>query len=257
VTTDLSKALVVRDLQMNYDRTIIMENLTFEVSRESIFVIMGKSGCGKSTLLKYLIGLKKPEKGSIYYGKDDFAHASLEVQSKLLRRFGVLYQNGALWSTLTLAENVSLPLELYTSLSKNDIYELASLKLGLVGLAGFENYYPYELSGGMRKRAGLARALALDPEILFFDEPSAGLDPVTARKLDDLILQIRNSLGTTIIVITHDLSSIFKIADDCIFLDSTSKCIVAHGNPHSLLNRSAHPSVREFLEPLPLHFEIT
>jgi phospholipid/cholesterol/gamma-HCH transport system ATP-binding protein len=209
---------------------------------------MGGSGCGKSTLLKYLIGLKEVEKGEIFYRGRSFSKASPEEQEEMQRTFGVLYQGGALWSSLTLAENVALPLEQYTNLSAKELMEIVSMKLALVGLKGFEEFYPSEISGGMRKRAGLARAMALDPALLFFDEPSAGLDPITSRRLDELILRLRDSLGTTIVVVTHELASIFTIADTSIFLDAETKTVIAQGNPRELV-REGHsdPKVREFL----------
>jgi phospholipid/cholesterol/gamma-HCH transport system ATP-binding protein len=165
----------------------------------------------------------------------------------MLRRFGILYQSGALWSSMTLAENVALPLGEYTDLSPADIRELVSLKLALVGLAGFEDFYPSEISGGMRKRAGLARAMALDPDILFFDEPSAGLDPISSRLLDDLIRELRDSLGSTVVVVTHELASIFAIGTNGVFLDAESKTMLATGNPTALKQESSNPIVRRFL----------
>lgn len=242
-------ALEVRHLELAYGSFVLMESLDFTVERAKVMVVMGGSGCGKSTLLKYLIGLKTPEapgRGDIYYFGEPFTGAGEEQRVALLRRFGVLYQSGALWSAMTLAENVALPLEQHTALAPADVAELVSLKLSLVGLRGFGDFYPSEISGGMRKRAGLARAMALDPEILFFDEPSAGLDPISSRLLDDLILRLRDSLGTTVVVVTHELASIFAIADDSIFLDPASKGILAQGNPHDLLQAS-DPKVQHFL----------
>jgi phospholipid/cholesterol/gamma-HCH transport system ATP-binding protein len=209
---------------------------------------MGGSGCGKSTLLRHLIGLKPPVEGSVEFDGHDLWRADPEQRGRLLRRMGILYQSGALWSSMTLAENVALPLAGHTRLPPREITELVSLKLALVGLAGFEEFYPAELSGGMRKRAALARAMALDPEILFFDEPSAGLDPVSARRLDDLILHLRDSLGSTVVIVTHELASILGIGTDSIFLDAESKAIVARGHPRNdLLAHSDHPAVRDFL----------
>jgi phospholipid/cholesterol/gamma-HCH transport system ATP-binding protein len=241
-------AIEVKDLEMAYDSYVLMRNVSFTVSTGQVLVIMGGSGCGKSTLLKYLIGLKKAEKGEIFYYGRSFSKAAPEEQEQMQRTFGVLYQGGALWSALTLAENVALPLEQYSKLTAKEIAEIVSIKLALVGLKGFEEFYPAEISGGMRKRAGLARAMALDPALLFFDEPSAGLDPLTSRRLDDLILRLRDSLGTTIVVVTHELPSIFTIADTSIFLDAETKQMVAHGNPKELVKEGrSDPKVREFL----------
>jgi phospholipid/cholesterol/gamma-HCH transport system ATP-binding protein len=225
-----------------------MRDINFTVKPGQIIVIMGGSGCGKSTLLKYLIGLKAVEHGDIYYHGRSFVTASEEEKEQVQRSFGVLYQGGALWSTRTLAENVALPLEEYTKLSDREIRELSSLKLSLVGLKGFEDFYPSEISGGMRKRAGLARAMSLDPAILFFDEPSAGLDPISSRRLDDLILRLRDSLGTTVVVVTHELASIFAIADTAIFLDAETKEMLVQGDPKELVKEGkSDPKVRTFL----------
>jgi phospholipid/cholesterol/gamma-HCH transport system ATP-binding protein len=241
-------AIEVNALEMAYGSYVLMQDINFTVATGQIMVIMGGSGCGKSTLLRYLIGLKEVEKGEIFYGGRSFSKAPLEEQEEMQRRFGVLYQGGALWSSLTLAENVSLPLEQYTKLSSQEIMEIVSLKLALVGLKGFEEFYPSEISGGMRKRAGLARAMALDPALLFFDEPSAGLDPITSRRLDELILRLRDSLGTTIVVVTHELPSIYTIADTSIFLDAETRRVIAYGNPRKLVGEEGtDPKVREFL----------
>lgn len=233
---------------MNYGSYVVMREINFTVQRGQVLVIMGGSGCGKSTLLKYLIGLKEVEKGEIYYHGESFVKATEEERQEIQRSFGVLYQGGALWSTRTLAENVALPLEEYTKLSDAEIRELSSLKLALVGLKGFEDFYPSEISGGMRKRAGLARAMSLDPEILFFDEPSAGLDPISSRRLDDLILRLRDSLGATVVVVTHELASIFAIADTSIFLDVETKRMLVQGDPKELVKPGkSDPKVRTFL----------
>lgn len=239
--------IVVVELDMGYGDFILMRNLNFTVNKGDIFVIMGGSGCGKSTLLKILIGLKEPSRGQVFYGTVNFWDVDPDVRGRMMRHFGILYQNGALWTSMTLAENIALPLEQYTNLSPNEIRDMASLKLALVGLAGFEDFYPSEISGGMKKRAALARAMALDPDIYFFDEPSAGLDPVNARMLDDLILQIRDSLGKTFVVVTHELASIFAIADNSIYLDADSKTMTAGGDPRKLLAESGDPKVRNFL----------
>ena len=232
---------------MAYGSFVLQRNLTFTVRHGDIFIIMGGSGCGKSTLLRHLIGLKAPAKGDVFYNGKSFWTAAPDERERLMRRFGILYQKGALWSSLTLAENVALSLEQYTELGPSQIRELTTLKLALVGLAGFENYYPSEISGGMQKRAGLARAMALDPEILFFDEPSAGLDPVSSRLLDDLILELRASLGATVVVVTHELASIFTIGTNSVFLDAESKTMIAEGDPKALLAESRDPKVRQFL----------
>jgi phospholipid/cholesterol/gamma-HCH transport system ATP-binding protein len=246
--TSQSPAIEVRDLRMNYGSYVVMSDINFTVQRGQILVIMGGSGCGKSTLLKYMIGLKEVEHGDILYDGKSFVKASPEEREKVQRTFGVLYQGGALWSTRTLAENVALPLEEYTDLSPREVREVASLKLSLVGLKGFEDFYPSEISGGMRKRAGLARAMSLDPAILFFDEPSAGLDPISSRRLDDLILRLRDSLGSTVAVVTHELPSIFAIADTSIFLDAETKKMLVQGDPKELVKDSkTDPKVRNFL----------
>lgn len=237
----------VRGLTMQYGPLVVMEELSFRVRRGEIFVIMGGSGSGKSTLMRHMIGLQEPEKGSILFEGVDFVEADLNTRRDILRRMGVLYQNGALWSGLTLAENVALPLEEYTDLDSDAIEEITSLKLALVGLKGFEEFYPSEISGGMRKRAALARATALDPDVLFFDEPSSGLDPITASRLDDLILQLRESFGTTVVVVSHDLASIFKIADRAVFLDIEQKTMTALGTPEELRENPPTEEVRQFL----------
>jgi len=239
--------IIVRDLTMAYGSFVLMRDLNFVGRRGDIFVIMGGSGCGKSTLLRHLIGLKEAAKGEIIYGEMNFSRAPSEERERLLRRFGILYQKGALWSSMTLAENVGLPLGEFTNLSPIQIQKIAALKLALVGLKGFENFYPNEISGGMQKRAGLARAMALDPEILFFDEPSAGLDPISSALLDDLILELRDSLGATIVIVTHELASIFAIANNCVFLDTETRTQIATGDPKELLANSKDPRIRRFL----------
>ncbi|MDX1776402.1 MAG: ATP-binding cassette domain-containing protein [Desulfobulbales bacterium] len=244
---DKAPHIIVSDLTMAYGDFVIQRDLNFTISRKDIFIIMGGSGCGKSTLLRHLIGLKSPAKGQVFYGDIDFWDVSSDQRSRMMRKCGILYQSGALWSSMTLAENVGLALEEYSSLSPGDIDEIVSLKLALVGLAGYEDFYPSEISGGMQKRAGLARAMALDPEILFFDEPSAGLDPVSARRLDDLILELRDSLGTTIVIVTHELASIFAIGDNSVFLDADSRTMIAQGDPRRLLAETDNPKVKEFL----------
>jgi len=237
----------VADLTLAYGDFVIQRDLNFNIDRGDIFIIMGGSGCGKSTLLRCLVGLKVPTRGQIFYDGVDFWGASDSQHDDLMRRMGILYQSGALWSSMTLAQNVGLPLQEYTRLKPKQIDEIVSFKLSLVGLAGFEDYYPSEISGGMRKRAGLARAMALDPDILFFDEPSAGLDPVSAKLLDDLILEIRDSLGATIVVVTHELASIFAIGSDSIFLDTDTQTMIAGGNPNRLIASSQDTRVQQFL----------
>jgi phospholipid/cholesterol/gamma-HCH transport system ATP-binding protein len=239
--------ITVHNLDMAYGSFVIQHDLNFTIRRGDIFIIMGGSGCGKSTLLKHLVGLKAPARGEVLFGKQDLWKAEPDEQERLMRRFGILYQSGALWSSMTLAENVALPLGEFTDLGPAEIREVASLKLALVGLAGFEDFYPSEISGGMRKRAGLARAMALDPEILFFDEPSAGLDPISARRLDELILDLRDSLGMTIVVVSHDLASIFAIGSNSIYLDVARRTITASGPPKELLAHTQDPTLRSFL----------
>jgi len=232
---------------MAYDDNIIQENISFTVQHGEIFVIMGGSGCGKSTLLRHLVGLMQPYSGHIHINGVDLWETSTAERNQIISRSGVLFQGGALWSSMTLAENLEVPLKEYTDLTSKQISEVISYKLSLVGLAGFEDYYPSEISGGMQKRAGLARAMALDPEILFFDEPSAGLDPISSRLLDDLILQLRESLGATIVIVSHELASIFAVGDNSIFLDPDSKTVIASGAPKELLDSSEDPRVQKFL----------
>jgi len=237
----------VENLEMSYGSFVIQRDLNFEVYKGEVFIIMGGSGCGKSTLLRHLIGLKSPAKGNIYIRGKNLWKSNEAERAQIVRSVGVLFQSGALWSSMTLAENVAAPLKEYTNLNENQIDELVRLKLSLVGLAGFENFYPSEISGGMRKRAGLARAMSLDPDVLFFDEPSAGLDPLSSKRLDELILELRDSLNTTIVVVTHELQSIFEIADNSIFLDPQERTIIAKGNPKELAKNSNVKKVREFL----------
>lgn len=232
---------------MAYGDFVIQRDLSFAINPSEVFIVMGGSGCGKSTLMRHLIGLKHPAAGEVLYENEDFWAADEVARERMMRRFGVAYQSGALWSSMTLAENVGIPLGEYTDLAPREIREIASLKLSLVGLAGFEDFYPSEISGGMQKRAGLARAMALDPDILFFDEPSAGLDPISSRLLDDLILELRDSLGATIVVVTHELASIFAIGDNSVFLDPESRTMIAQGNPRTLRDESDDPKVRKFL----------
>ena len=239
--------IVIKNLTMAYGSFVVMRDLNFTVNRGDIFIIMGGSGCGKSTLLRHMVGLKEPAQGQILYDEVSLWESKPEDRDSIMRRTGILYQSGALWSSMTLAENVALPLEEYTDLSAREIRELVSFKLSLVALAGFEDFYPSEISGGMRKRAGLARAMALDPEILFFDEPSAGLDPVSAKRLDDLILELRESLGSTVVVVTHELASIFAIGNNSVFLDTDSRTMTAVGDPKKLRDESPDPKIHTFL----------
>jgi phospholipid/cholesterol/gamma-HCH transport system ATP-binding protein len=241
-----SPQVAVQDLTMAYGDDLIQKGLTFTVGRGEIFVIMGDSGGGKSTLMRHMIGLHRPARGDVLYQGEAFWAADDEEREALKERFGVLYQSAALWSSMTLAENVSLPLVEKRGLSPEDAGAIARLKLALVGLAGFEEHYPSEISGGMRKRAGLARAMALDPAILYLDEPSAGLDPLSSRRLDDLILEQRESAGTTIVLVTHELASIFALGDNAVFLDGERKTMIAQGKP-SDLRESPEPKVRAFL----------
>ena len=236
----------IRDLTMAYGEVVIQRNLNFVVNKGDIFVIMGGSGCGKTTVMRALIGLQRPAKGAVFYGGEDFWSVEHEEQERLKRRLGIMFQGGALWSSMTLGENIALPLKEYTALSSRHLAEIVSFKLALVGLAGFEEFYPSELSGGMRKRAGLARAMALDPDILVIDEPSSGLDPPTARRLDDLILELRDSLETTIVVISHDLASILAIGTNSIFLDAETHTMINTGKPKEAV-ASGDPKVRHFL----------
>ncbi len=239
--------ITVRDLTMAYGSFVLQRDLNFAVKQGDIFIVMGGSGCGKSTLMRHLLGLNEPAQGEVFYRGESFTRAEPERREEMLRRIGVLYQSGALWSSMTLAENVSLPLGEFTDLAAAQQREVAALKLALVGLAGFEDYYPSQISGGMQKRAGLARAMALDPEILCIDEPSAGLDPISSRLLDELIVGLRDSLGTTFVIVTHELQSIFDIGSNSVFLDAETRTMTAMGPPKELRDRSDDPTVRRFL----------
>jgi phospholipid/cholesterol/gamma-HCH transport system ATP-binding protein len=235
----------VRGLAMGFGDRVVVRDLDFAVRRGEVFVVMGPSGCGKTTLLRHLLGLQEPAAGEVRYGEESFTRAPPGERERMLRRVGVLFQGSALWASMTLAENVALPLEQFTPLSAASVRDVVRLKLALVGLRGFEDYYPWELSGGMQKRAGLARAIALDPEILFVDEPSASLDPPTARHLDGLLLQLRDALGTTAVVVTHDLATITGIGTRALFLDPASRRAIAEGPPSELRERGP-PPVRAF-----------
>lgn len=246
VKSSADEVFRIENLTMAYDDYVVMQDLNFSVKQGEIFFIMGGSGCGKSTLLRHMIGLLQPAKGSIFYKGEDFTNATIQQREKMLREFGVLYQGGALWSSMTLAENIMLPLKEFSKVSNAEAEDIVDLKLSLVGLRGFGGFYPSEISGGMAKRAGLARAIALDPLVLFFDEPSAGLDPISSHRLDELIMQMRDCLGATIIVVSHELASIFDIADRAIFLDAKTKRQLAIGNPHELL-KNGPDDVKLFL----------
>jgi phospholipid/cholesterol/gamma-HCH transport system ATP-binding protein len=237
----------VRDLTLAYGPRVIQREVSFDVAAGDIFVIMGGSGCGKSSLLKNLLGLVEPAAGHIYYGETEFTGADADTRQRLRRQWGITYQSGGLISAMTLAENVALPLQQYTRYSDSDIAEVVAVKLALVGLDGYQAYLPAEISGGMRKRAALARAIALDPDILFFDEPSAGLDPISSRLLDDLIVQLKESTGATVVMVTHELPSIFAIANNSIYLDAGTRRMIDSGNPAWLREHSEHAVVRQFL----------
>ncbi|MGH8800833.1 MAG: ABC transporter ATP-binding protein [Casimicrobiaceae bacterium] len=236
----------VRDVAAGYGETTILEHVSFDVRRGEIFVILGGSGSGKSTLLNHMIGLTPPLAGSILIDGDDIATAEGDLRQSILRRFGVMYQSGALFGSMTLAENVRLPLEEYTDLEDDEIALIARMKLATVGLDAFTGHLPAEVSGGMQKRAAIARAFALDPKIVFLDEPSAGLDPITSAGLDALIRRLVQSLGVTFVIVSHELPSIFAIADRVIMLDRARRGIVAEGDPRALRDTSPDPWVRQF-----------
>ena len=237
----------VKDLTVGYGDYVLLHDANYQVNKGDIFIIMGGSGCGKSSMLRILTGLLPPLKGQVIISGVDIASAPAKEVQKIREKSGILYQSGALFSSMTLAENIMLPLQQYSDYSSATMRELAALKLALVGLKGFDDFYPSEISGGMKKRAGLARALALDPQIVYFDEPSAGLDPISSRNLDDLIIELNRSLGTTIVVVTHELASIFAIGNNSIFLDAATKTIMARGDPKELLKNPPNQAVYEFL----------
>jgi len=240
------KIIQVRDLTIGYGTDIILENISFDILEGEIFIVLGGSGCGKSTLLKHLIGLIPPLSGQIRIDGEDISNCNETTFKKILRKIGVLYQSTALFGSMTIAENVSLPIKEYTDLPQKSVDTLVKMKLNMVNLKGYENHLPSEISGGMRKRAGLARAMALNPKILFFDEPSAGLDPITSVELDNLIIHLNKSLGTTMVIVTHELQSIFNVAHRVIMLDKQTKGIIAEGNPKHLKDHSENPFVRNF-----------
>ena len=240
-------AIEAKNLTVGYGDYVLLKDADYQVNKGDIFIIMGGSGCGKSSMLRVLTGLIEPLKGTVIINGTDITTAPDAEVQKIREKSGILYQGGALFSSMTLAENIMLPMQQYSSYSPSTMRELAHLKLALVGLSGFDDFYPSEISGGMKKRAGLARALALDPDIVCFDEPSAGLDPISSRNLDDLILELNHSLGTTIVVVTHELSSIFAIGNNSIFLDAQSKSILARGNPKELLKNPPNEEVYKFL----------
>jgi phospholipid/cholesterol/gamma-HCH transport system ATP-binding protein len=237
----------IEGLAFGYGAAVVQHDISFAVGDKSIFAIMGGSGCGKSTLMKTMIGLLKPGAGTIRVGEEDYWGATEQRRTEIGRRFGVVFQSGALWSSMTAEENVALPLRMFTRLDNAAITALARLKLSLVGLDRAGSVMPGELSGGMRRRVGIARALSLDPDVLFLDEPSAGLDPISAKRLDDLILELRDGFGVTVVMVSHELPSLLGICDDGIFLDADSRTAIAHGSPRTLRATSVHPTVHAFM----------
>ncbi len=242
-----SDIIEVKNLRVAYGDFVLFDDINFSVKKKDVFIIMGASGCGKSSMLRVLTGLVTPVKGEVLINGKDFSAADLALKNEIMKECGVMYQSGALFSSMTLKENVAMPLELYSHYNKKEIDEIASYKLALTGLGGFDDFYPSEISGGMKKRAALARALALDPKILYCDEPSAGLDPISSKRLDDLIGELNQSLGTTFVIVTHELQSIFNIGTNSIFLDSKKKNITGRGNPNDLLKNPPNEEIYNFL----------
>ncbi|PLW82993.1 polyamine ABC transporter ATP-binding protein [Kineobactrum sediminis] len=247
MTDDTAVDIEVRDLTMAFGANVVQRDLNFDIKRGDIFVIIGGSGCGKSTLLKHMLGLIEPARGEILYRGESFTRATNAERDVMRRRWGITYQSGGLFGAMTLAQNISLPLQLYTDYTAAEIRDVVDYKLSLVGLGGFEGYFPAEISGGMEKRAALARAIALDPDILFFDEPSAGLDPISSRLLDELIAQLKESIGATVVMVSHELASIFEIATNSVYLDADSHTMLDYGDPRMLRDHSEQPIVRQFL----------
>lgn len=242
-----SPKISVRNLTLAFGSFVVMKDLDFEIAERDIFVIVGGSGCGKSTLMKAMVGLVEPRTGAVLYGGENFTESDGEKRAEFIRRFGVMYQSGALWSSMTLAENIAMPIEENLNLKPHEVRDLACYKLALVGLSGYEDYYPSQVSGGMKKRVGIARAMALDPEILFLDEPGAGLDPLSSQRLDELIMRLRDSLGSTFVIVTHELASVFAICNNAIFLDNETRTQGATGDPKWLRDHSPNERVRLFL----------
>lgn len=241
--------MVVRNLTLAHGERVIMRDLDFVIKKGDIFIIMGPSGSGKSTLMRHMLGLNTPAAGDVLYDGHSLFQSGEQTRLGILRKVGVMYQAGALWSALTVHENVALPLEEFSDCSGSEIRRLVEFKLALVGLSGRGGAYPSELSGGMAKRAAVARALALDPEILFLDEPSSGLDPVSARRFDDTILQLRDALGMTVVMVTHDLESIFRVGDQAVYLDVETRRQGGPGKPTEMRAQPPSPAIARFLDP--------